>query len=204
MADDGTGVFSCSTLPALKTVISRTTALAVGPGMTRNPASLPVLAELLGSGKPLVFDADALNLLATTPRLLESAPPTQTVLTPHAGEFARLQQAFGLPDTTDRGEAAIALAQATRCIVVLKGARSVVAAPDGRISYNLSGCPALATAGSGDVLTGVIAAFLANGLAPYDASRLAVWAHGAAAEHATRPGSTIGLIADDLPRHVPW
>ena len=202
VADDGTGFFSCSTLPALEAVVSRTTAFAAGPGMTRNPASLPVLAELLGSGKPLVLDADALNLLATTPSLLENAAPTQTVLTPHAGEFARLQQAFGLPATIDRGEAAIALAQATRCIVVLKGARSVVAAPDGRLSYNLSGCPALATAGSGDVLTGVIAAFLANGLAPYDASRLAVWAHGAAAEHATRPGSAIGLIADDLPRHI--
>ena len=170
--------------------------------MTKDPAILTVLAELLCLEKPLVLDADALNLLASCPTLLIKGRVAPAILTPHAGEFARLQNAFALSATGDRAQDAVQLAIRTGCIVVLKGARTVIAAPDGSFSYNLSGCPALATAGSGDVLTGVISALLAYGLEPYSAARLGVWLHGSAAERATRPGAPLGLIADDLPRLV--
>ena len=199
LPDRGEGVLNAAALPALATALDRSAAVAFGPGVTRIPAILPVLAEILGAPKPLVLDADALNLLATAPALLASCRAAATVLTPHAGEFARLQAAYGLEPTDDRAYAAAALAKRTGAVVVLKGARTIVASPDGDYSYNLSGCPALATAGSGDVLTGVIAALLANGLSAYDAARLGVWLHGAAAEHATRPAAPLGLIADDLP-----
>ena len=202
LSDTDDGVLSADSLSALTDALDRATALAVGPGLTRSPAVLPVLAELFGMGKPLVVDADALNLLSSCPALLTQNHANEIVLTPHAGEFARLQAAFELKATGDRAKDAVALAKRTRCVVVLKGARTIIAAPDGSYSYNLSGCPALATAGSGDVLTGVIAALLANGLRPYDAARLGAWLHGAAAEHATRPGAPLGLIADDLPRLV--
>ncbi|MBO4619590.1 MAG: NAD(P)H-hydrate dehydratase [Victivallales bacterium] len=202
LPDDGAGHFTATALPALQTGLARSAAIAVGPGMTSHPDILPVLAEVLGMDKPLVLDADALNLLATCPALLHPKHAAEIVLTPHTGEFARLQKAFDLTTTGDRAQDALALAQRTSCVVVLKGARTIVASPDGSFSYNLSGCPALATAGSGDILTGVIAALLANGLPSYDAARLGVWLHGAAAERATRPGSPVGIIADDLPRLI--
>ena len=202
LPDQGNGVHHAQTLPELQNALRRSNALAIGPGMTTNPAILPVIAELLSPDKPLVLDADALNLLATCPTLLTHGRPAKLVLTPHAGEFSRLAQAYGLSPTNDRAQDAVALAKATGSVIVLKGARTVVADSDGRCSYNLSGCPALATAGSGDVLTGVIAAFLANGLPPYDAARLGVWLHGVAGERATRPGAPLGLLADELPPFI--
>ena len=202
LPDTGADVLDAAILPSLHGLLARSNALAVGPGMTHSPALLPVLAELLGLDKPMVLDADALNLLATCPALLAHDRPAPTILTPHAGEFARLQKAFGISPDCDRAKDALTLAERTGCVVVLKGARTVVASPGGSFSYNLSGCAALATAGSGDVLTGVISALLANGLKAEDAARLGVWLHGAAAERATRPGAPVGLIADELPLFI--
>ena len=202
LPDQGLGYFNAHTLPVLQNALQRSNALGIGPGMTTNPAILPVLAELISLNKPMVLDADALNLLATCPTLLTQSHSANIVLTPHAGEYARLAKAYGLTPTSDRAQAAVALAKSTGSVVVLKGARTVVADSNGRCSYNLSGCAALATAGSGDVLTGVIAAFLANGLPPYDAARLGVWLHGSAGERATRPGASLGLLADELPQFI--
>ena len=142
-----------------------------------------------------------LNLLARYPEAW-SAKSAPVVLTPHAGEYERLRMAFGLPEIPERSEAARTLAVRTGAVVVLKGARSVVATPEGDATYNLSGCPALATAGSGDVLTGVIAACMAQGLAAPKAARLAVFLHGLAGENLSRPRGQHGFIADDLPNEV--
>lgn len=166
-------------------------AVAAGPGMGTSADAGAMLATLLAAGLPMVLDADALNLIAQNPSLLEHAP-AETILTPHAGELARLCKAFGI-DNNDAKK----LAQTTRCTILAKSPRTTVIAPNGRTSINLSGCPALATAGSGDVLTGICGALLANGMNAFDAARGGAFLHGAAAEFLV-PCGTRGIIADDL------
>lgn len=160
-------------------------ALALGPGLGAGMASRTLLDAALGEKAPLVLDADALNLLAGG----ELPPLEGAILTPHAGEFARL---FGqLPGSRiDRARAAAARSGA---VVLLKGPDTVVAAPDGRAALSLPLPHGLATAGTGDVLTGIVAAMRASGLEPFEAACAAVWLHGRAAELAGP-----ALVADDL------
>lgn len=175
-------------------------AVAVGPGLGTLPENKEIIQWLAAGERPLLLDADALNLLSHCPALI-SGHRAPLVLTPHPGEYRRLAAAFGLNAEVPRPEAALALAAATAATVVLKGPRTICAAPDGRWSMNLSGSPALATAGSGDVLSGAITALLASGMAPWDATRLGVWLHGTAGE-LLRPCGSRGVIADDLPASV--
>jgi hydroxyethylthiazole kinase-like uncharacterized protein yjeF len=155
-----------------------------GPGLGQDEARR-VLPELIAAGREVVADADALTAFAGNPKGLAGA----AVLTPHAGEFARV---FGAPGA-DRLAAARAAAKATGAVVVHKGSDTIIAAPDGRAAINNNAPRWLATAGSGDVLAGFVAAGLANGLAPFEAACRAVWLHGAAG---AREGE--GLIAEDL------
>jgi len=163
--------------------------VVVGPGLGRDPAARALLDVALAAGRPLVLDADALVLLAGT-----GALPGLPILTPHEGEFARL---FGtLPGSrVDRVRVAAARAQA---VVVLKGADTVVAAPDGRAAIAAPAPGWLASAGTGDVLAGLIAACRVRGLDPFEAACAGIWLHGRAAERAG-----VGLIADDLIAHLP-
>ncbi len=167
----------------------RRTVWVCGPGLGA-AASAAALPELLAAGRQVVVDADALTVCAGAPERLRGA----TVLTPHAGEFARV---FG-PPGPDRLAAARAAAVRTGAVVLLKGADTIVAAADGRAVVNASAPPWLATAGAGDVLTGVIAGLLAQGMPAWEAACAAAWLHGAAA---TRAGP--GLIAEDLPPLLP-
>ena len=201
LKDSGLGFFSADSLAGVEEVIENKTALAAGPGFSVHPESLDVLELLLRSGKPLVLDADALNLLAKKPELAEltSAP---LILTPHPGEMRRLQEAFDLDPEESREDQACSLASSCNAVVLLKGSRTVIGAPDGRYSINLSGCGALATAGSGDVLTGIIGAFLTQGFEAWDAARLGAYLHGLCGEIALPFGSR-GVIADDLPGMIP-
>ncbi len=160
-----------------------------GLGIAAAQAALPVL---LAAGGAVVADADALTACAGRPEALRGA----AVLTPHAGEFARL---FG-PLQGDRLAAARAAAARTGAVVVLKGSDSVIAAPDGRAAINACAPPSLATAGTGDVLAGVIAALLAAGMDHFAAAAAAVWLHGRAAALA---GRGPGLIAEDLLAALP-
>ena len=153
-----------------------------GPGLGGGIAALPVLSA---AGRGLVLDADALTACAGNPDLLRGA----SVITPHAAEFARV---FG-PPGADRLAAARAAATRSGAVVVLKGADSIVAAPDGRAAIAENAPPWLATAGTGDVLAGIIAGLLAQGMAPWEAAAAGVWWHGAAAR-AAGPG----LLAEDL------
>ena len=166
-------------------------AVAAGPGWGQDASRKKQLEILIDSGKPMVLDADALNLLA---QMQGCHLPAECILTPHLGEAERLMP--DLPE--DRQEAALALAKKYHCNIVLKGPQTIVAAPDGRFSINSSGSPALGIAGSGDVLTGVISAMLAAGLNACDAARLGVWLHGTAGECVPMRG----LQADDLPDRV--
>lgn len=167
-------------------------ALAAGPGWG-DDVPPEVLKAVLDFPGPAVIDADALNLLSRYPELWHSNG--RMVLTPHPGEAARLCRAFGIAENSGREEAAAALAKRLDAAVVLKGARTVVADRAGGCTLNISGSPALATAGSGDVLAGLIGALLANGSAPAAAARTAVLIHGRAGETLGR-----GAVADDLPR----
>jgi hydroxyethylthiazole kinase-like uncharacterized protein yjeF len=179
------------------------TALAAGPGLGTSGAALDSLAGAIGQALPLVLDADALNLLAQHPPLrtaLAARAPRgwTTVLTPHPGEAARLLKATVDNLQKKRVGAARQLAGETASWVALKGAGTVIAAPDGRWWINTTGNPALATAGSGDVLTGFVAALLARGIDPGPALRCAVYLHGAAADvFAAEIGET-GLAASEL------
>lgn len=171
-------------LPALLTDPRRSVWLA-GPGLGV-PAATAVLPLLRGAGRTLVLDADALTACAGAPDALRGA----SVITPHAGEFARV---FG-PPGTDRLAATRAAALRTGAVVVLKGPDSIIAAPDGRAAINENAPPWLATAGTGDVLAGIIAALLAQGMTAWEAAAAGVWWHGAAA---TAAGP--GLLAEALP-----
>lgn len=166
----------------------RVSALAVGPGFGTSRGRDTVLA-LLGTAKPIVLDADVFTLFAADAPGLATAISGPAVLTPHLGEFRRL---FGdLPGSKlDQVRTA---ARSVGAVVLLKGPDTVIAAPDGRAAICTHGTPDLATAGSGDVLTGVIAALLARGLSPFEAACAAAWLH---AEAGRRAGP--GLIAEDL------
>ena len=184
-ADAPGQLVSDATLGALLGDTRRQVWLA-GPGLLPNEATRAAIRTIIEASKILVADAGALMAAAEAPDLLRGA----AVITPHAGEFTRL---FGAPGA-DRLAATRAAAARLGAVVVLKGPDSIIAAPDGRVIINDNAPPSLATAGTGDVLAGAIAALLTQGMPPFEAAAAAVWLHGAAA-HA----GPAGLIAEDLP-----
>jgi NAD(P)H-hydrate epimerase len=153
-----------------------------------------------------VLDADALSALVPPdcdPAALLRGAPAPRVLTPHLGEMARLTGDTAAALEARRIDAAREWARRWGCVLVLKGAPTVVADPEGRTSVNPTGNPGMATAGMGDVLTGTIAALLAQRLAPYDAARLAVFAHGTAGDMAAAEIGAVGLLAGDVVERLP-
>jgi len=180
-------------------------AVVIGPGLGRLPTTLRRTRQLIaGIGTPAVVDADGLNALAATARWWQGqrAP---LVLTPHAGEFARLtgQAAPDAADDEARAQSAASAALRWDQVVVLKGARTVVAEPGGEIASSDVSTPALATAGSGDVLAGAIGAFLAAGAGPFDAAACGVAVHAAAGLLAAERVGSAGVIAGDLAALLP-
>ena len=179
--------------PAVLADLDRFGSLVVGNGLGTAPGTQGQIREVVTASKvPVVVDADGLTALAAAP-----APLTpMVVLTPHDGEFARLA---GHPPGEDRVADARALAARTGAIVLLKGATTIVAHPSGRALFATAGSPRLATAGTGDVLSGMVGAFLARGLDGLRAAALAAHVHGRAASF----GPPVGLVAGDLPDLVP-
>jgi NAD(P)H-hydrate epimerase len=171
----------------------RYTAFLVGPGAGVNDATRETALELLGTARPVLLDADAISVFASQAAELARAIRGPCVMTPHDGEFARVFDARG--DKLSRARAA---ARQSGAIIVLKGADTVVAAPDGRAVVNTNAPASLATAGSGDVLGGLILGLLAQGMDAFKAAAAGIWVHGAAAA-AFGPG----LMAEDLPDLVP-
>lgn len=181
------------------------TAAAIGPGLGIHEEALLELEGVLRDDRPLVLDADALNAIAAHPhfgllvaeRERRGQPPA--VLTPHPLEAARLLETDARAVQRDRIAAATTLAARTGSIVVLKGAGTVIADSRGGWVINATGNPALATGGTGDVLCGLVAGLLAQGLAPPDAARAATWLHGTAADDLVASGiGPIGLTASEL------
>ena len=190
-------------LEPILTFAADKTALAIGPGIGTHPETQALVRSLLGETKqPMVLDADGLNAVAGhADRLGRASGPL--ILTPHPGEMARLLVTTPAEIQRDRLGAASRLARERNVFVVLKGAGTIVAAPDGRLAVNSTGNPGMATAGTGDVLTGMIAGLLAQGCAPWEAACAGAFLHGLAGDLAAAEEGETGLIAGDVIRAIP-
>ncbi|HKY62617.1 MAG TPA: NAD(P)H-hydrate dehydratase [bacterium] len=191
-------LFPFENFSALGAKLAAADAVAVGPGWGRGAAAGAFLRSWLGCRRPpTVFDADALNLLAEIPSAMKSLRP-RDVLTPHWKEMSRLA---GIPlaeIAEDPWRRAREFARRRRCLLVLKGYRSLIATPEGRLYVNSSGGPNLATGGAGDVLTGLIAGLIAQGLKPAAAAVVGVFLHGQAGDRLAQTKGDRGTLASDL------
>jgi NAD(P)H-hydrate epimerase len=202
VADDGAGVVTPTGDGEVAALIRGRTVVVCGPGLGQGAGPRALVAALLRTAAvPLVIDADGLNAIAGTPFLQSRTAPA--VLTPHPGEMARLIGSSTEEVQADRLRVARRFAAANGVVVVLKGAGTVVAAPDGRCALSTSGNPGLASGGSGDVLAGVIGGLLAQGLAPFEAAMFAAFVHGRAADAIAARRGQVGLLARDLLAELP-
>jgi hydroxyethylthiazole kinase-like uncharacterized protein yjeF len=203
VAEDAPGALGPRALEAIAAQLESATVGVVGPGLGREPATWTLVRDLVARcSRPLVLDADALNALADSPELLTRLGPTR-VLTPHPGEMARLVRRPTAEVQANRRELAAAAAREWAAVVVLKGARTLVAAPDGRISEDPHEVPALATGGTGDVLSGLIAGLAAQGSEPYEAAVTGVYVHGEAGRRLQARLGPAGLLASELLAELP-
>jgi ADP-dependent NAD(P)H-hydrate dehydratase len=210
LAADEAGRISLAARDRLKELAESATCLAIGPGLGQSPGLMELVVEIYRDWpQPAVFDADALNALAKAPGGLERCGGPR-VLTPHPGEFQRLiagdtQGALKTTSKSPREEqeqAAIELAKQRGITLILKGHRSLVT--DGALqAHNSTGNPGMARGGSGDVLTGILAALLAQGFAPYAAAVLAAHVHGLAGDLASEKLGQVGMIASDTVEFLP-
>lgn len=180
--------------------VDKFTSVAFGPGVGQGSQTLAGFKKLLNlCTKPMVIDADGLNLIAQNKDMLNSLPEN-SVLTPHVGEFNRL---FGETSSgAERLNVAITMAEKYRVIIVVKGANTQVVCPNGQVFVNSTGNPGMATAGSGDVLTGIISSLLAQGYSSCHACIVGVFLHGYAADMATRTTGQQSLVATDIISHL--
>ena len=175
-------------------------AIGVGPGLGKAAETVAALKKLLKEAEiPLVLDADALNIISENKELL-SILPKNTIITPHVKEFERL---FGeCEDKQQRIELQSVMAQKYKIIIVLKGAGTTIALPDGRCFVNTTGNPGMATAGSGDVLTGIILSLLAQRYTPEEAAIIGVFMHGRAGDKAASQLGMESMIAGDITKNL--
>jgi NAD(P)H-hydrate epimerase len=179
-------------------------ALAIGPGLSTNPETVQLVCEILKEVKlPVILDADGLNAISMFPDALKCLDKNK-ILTPHPGEMSRLAGLSVEDIQKDRIETARYYARKWQCNLILKGAGTILADPDGVAGINPTGNPALASGGTGDVLTGMIAGFLARGIAPEKASRAGVYLHGMAADYLSRKAGQAGILASELSEAVPY
>ena len=202
--------FAAGAAPRLIALAAERDVVALGPGMGTGEETRKCVATLVEAiDRPLVIDADGLNCLsvrepgAEPDAALLRGRAAETLLTPHPGEAARWLDASAAQVNADRIGAARRLAERTGAVVLLKGAASVVAAPDGRTLVNPTGGPLLGTGGTGDVLTGLCAGLLAQGLPAFEAAALAAFLHGEAGDRLAERTGPVGALAGDLLAEIP-
>lgn len=197
VADTRAGTFSSKSLAAILDLARTCDAAAIGPGLGRHAETGKLVKALISRlAIPIVLDADGLNLIADDPAILAKAR-RDVVITPHPGELSRLLRRSVVEIQAHRSSVARAAAKRFGCVVVLKGHRTVIS--DGaRTAVNTTGNPGMATGGSGDILTGMAATFLAQGFRAFDAARLAVHLHGLAGDIAARRLGEVSLMATDI------
>ena len=203
VADTAEGGLSAGSLTAILALARERDVVALGPGLGREAETQKLVRDLAARvTAPLVIDADGLFGLAGESAALK-ARKAATILTPHPGEAARLLATTPAAINADRVGAARRLAEKTASIVVLKGAGTVISGPDGRVAVNPTGGPVLGSGGTGDVLTGIVAALLAQGLAPFEAAALAAWLHGWAGDRLAARRGRSGVLAGELAAELP-
>jgi ADP-dependent NAD(P)H-hydrate dehydratase / NAD(P)H-hydrate epimerase len=203
LPETSTGSLSPDALSPILDFCLKIDVVAIGPGLSRNPGTGELVRELVRSCPvPLIIDADGLNLIAEDLSVLGSASSGLT-LTPHPGEACRLTGLTREELFADREGTARRFARENNLILVLKGAGTLIALPEGSLRINLTGNPGLATGGTGDILTGLIAGFMAQGVEAGSAACLGVYVHGAAGDKAAEKVGEISLIASDLLESIP-
>ena len=194
---------AAAALPRLRTLLEGKQALALGPGLSVQEETVQVVLELVESSScPIVLDADGVNGLVDNLDVLARAR-APVILTPHPGEMGRLLGRSAAEIQRERLAIVESFSKEYGVTLVLKGARSLISSADGRLGINSSGNPGLASGGTGDVLTGMIAGFLAQGLSPFDAACLGVYCHGKAADRLAMRWGDRGMLATDLLLEIP-
>ena len=198
LEDNGTGRLSASCVEHILGLMDRMDVAAIGPGLTAGDDIRKIVEAVIENSKvPLVIDADALNAISADTSVLRKLK-TDAVLTPHPGEMARITGTNTKQVQSDRMGTALNFAQQYGVAVVLKGSRTIVAYPDGRVLINTTGNAGMATAGTGDVLTGMIAGIAAQGVPVGDAAAAGVYLHGLAGDAAAELKGMHGMVAGDL------
>ncbi len=201
--EDSHGRFSFSCAGELLKKARSVDAVVLGPGIGVSDDIFELVSKMLLEAKvPMLIDADALNCVARAPELLNAAG-APVVITPHPGEMARLCGSKTDAVQSARIDTAAGFAEKHNVTVVLKGAGTVIASPDGKIMINPTGNPGMATAGSGDVLSGICGALLAEGLEPFAAASCAAFLHGAAGDCAVEKMTRRSLTASDIVKYIP-
>jgi ADP-dependent NAD(P)H-hydrate dehydratase / NAD(P)H-hydrate epimerase len=201
---DSAGLLGPEALAPIEELWLDKKAMALGPGLGMSEGLCELIRSLVRSCPiPLVLDADGLNAIASDPSILLERRGPSAILTPHPGEMARLGGGTVAQVEDDRVGTARAFARQYQVVLVLKGARTVTAFPDGRVRINSTGHPGMASGGTGDVLTGVIGGLLAQGLAPEEAATLGVFLHGLAGDRLRIRLGEAGMLATDLLRELP-
>lgn len=197
------GTLFAKSLPLIHDFIPKTDALLVGPGLGRKKSISEFVTKLLDKlEKPILLDADGLNALEGKPEILQEVK-APVIVTPHPGEMAGLTGLKIKKIQETRRETVLCFSRKYNVITVLKGYQTAVASPNGSFYLNFTGNPGLATAGSGDVLAGLIAGLLVQGLPPFSAASLGVYLHGLAGDLASREKGEPSLLAGDLLEKIP-
>ena len=193
---------SLKSYPKILKFMKHGSVVALGPGLSEHKNTQQLVRKIIKTSKlPLVIDADAINALAGHLELLKYG--AQKILTPHPGEMARLLGQKKSVTQDQRIKVAKSFAKKYKCVLLLKGNETLVADPNGRVYKNKTGNSGMATAGSGDVLTGMIAAFLAQGLTPFEAAKWGAYIHGMAGDLAAGEKTRLAMIASDILDFIP-
>ena len=202
LAETKEGTLSINAYQKIKDFTKNIDVLAIGPGLTQNRSTQSLVRKVISNlNRPTVIDADGLNALIGHMDSVKCQ--VSSVMTPHPGEMARLLNTSVGKVQKNRKEIAQKFAKDYKATVVLKGHNTVVADDRGNLYINKTGNPGMATAGSGDVLTGILAAFLGQGLDAFNAAKYAVYLHGLAGDLAAKEKTQLGMIASDIIEKIP-